>query len=273
MMAAPSLTPQLFSIFKMLIEERCGLHYHQDDVELLADRIGTRAAERGFESLLDYYYFLRYDADGLMELDRLIELLLVHETYFFREVDQLRVLVDVLLAPAVAAGQRPRVWCAACATGEEPLTIAMLLDERAILDRVGIVASDLSTAALERARRGEFGTRALRATPPEMFGRYLEQRDNRAVVRPGLIEQITWQRLNLVDAPAVAAMGTFDAILCRNVLIYFTDQTACNVVESLAGCLRPGGSLVVGVSESLMRFGTSLNCEERGGSFFYQKAS
>jgi chemotaxis protein methyltransferase CheR len=272
-MAALPLSPQVFSIFKLLIEERSGLHYHVNDADLLADRLAQRAIENGFDTLLDYYYFLRYDPGAGPECDRLIESLLVHETYFFREVDQLRVLVDVVLAPAIAAGERPRVWCAACATGEEPLTVAMLLAERGLLDRVELVASDLSAGALERARRGEFNARSLRATPPEVIGRFIDNQASRARVRPHLIEAIHWTRVNLVDPIAVAAMGLFDAILCRNVLIYFTDETARRVVETLAGGLRPAGHLLVGVSESLLRFGTSLRCEERGGVFFYQKVA
>ena len=78
-----------------------------------------------------------------------------------------------------------------------------------------------------------------------------------------------WRRVNLVDAAAVAALGAFDAILCRNVLIYFRDDTARRVVELLTSALVPGGHLLVGTSESLMRFGTALRCEERRSAFFY----
>ena len=86
----------------------------------------TRHRDR-LRSLLDYYYFLRYDDDGKVELERLVEALLVHETYFFRELEPLQVLVEHFVEPLVKQGMRPRIWCAACATGEEPLTLAMLL--------------------------------------------------------------------------------------------------------------------------------------------------
>jgi chemotaxis protein methyltransferase CheR len=104
-----------------------------------------------------------------------------------------------------------------------------------------------------------------------VIGRWLQGDAPQVRVRSALSESIQWQRVNLVDAAAVAALGAFDVILCRNVLIYFTDETARRVVDSLHRALRPGGQLLVGVSESLLRFGTSLRCEERGGSFFYQK--
>ncbi|MFP2963513.1 CheR family methyltransferase, partial [Myxococcus sp. 1LA] len=97
-------------------------------------------------------------------------------------------------------------------------------------------------------------------------------REGRPRVRPELVDAVDWRRVNLVDAAAVAQLGAFDAILCRNVLIYFQDDTARRVVSVLARALVPGGHLLVGTSESLMRFGTALTCEERRGTFFYTKA-
>jgi len=266
------LSPQVFAILASLIEGRAGLHYEPEDRELLADKVSTRALEAGFESLLDYYYFLRYDPRGEAALDELIDSLVVHETYFFREAQPLEVLVDEVLVPAVRAGRRPRVWCAACSTGEEPLTLAMLLAERRVLGDVELLASDISRRALERARVGEHNLRSLRALPPGIEGRFLDVVGGRPVVRPELTAAVEWRRINLMDAKAIGELGAFDAILCRNVLIYFQDETALRVVESLVGALRPGGHLLVGTSESLMRFGTALLCEERRGVFFYTKA-
>jgi chemotaxis protein methyltransferase CheR len=271
-MAALPMSPQVFAILTALIEQRSGLHYRQEDRDLLEDRVSARALDAGFDSLLDYYYFLRYDPAGPQALDALVDSLLVHETYFFREAPPLKVLVEDVLAPAVAAGRRPRVWCAACSTGEEPLTLAMMLADRGVLAGVELVASDLSPRALERARTGEHNLRSLRALPPGVDGRWLEVRDGRPYVKPELVAAVDWRRVNLVDEAAVAALGTFDVIICRNVLIYFKDDTARRVVESLTRALVPGGHLLVGTSESLMRFGTALACEERRGAFIYIKA-
>jgi chemotaxis protein methyltransferase CheR len=268
-MPALSMSPQVFAILAGLVEQRAGLHYRPEDRELLEDKVAPRALDAGFDSLLDYYYFLRYDPAGSEALDALVDSLLVHETYFFREPLPLQVLAEDVLAPAVRAGRRPRVWCAACSTGEEPLTLAMMLAEQGVLSGVELVASDLSARALERARAGEHNLRSLRALPPGVEGRWLEVRDGRPRVRPELVAAVDWRRVNLVDAAAVAALGAFDAILCRNVLIYFRDDTARRVVDSLSCALVPGGHLLMGTSESLMRFGTALACEERRGAFFY----
>lgn len=267
---ALSLSPSLFSLLSAMIEARAGLHYGVADRELFAEKVSARALEQGFESLLDYYYFLRYDPGGDAELGQLIEVLTVNETYFFRELDQLQWLVDELLAPRCAAGLRPRLWSAACASGEEPLTVAMLLADRGIVDQVQIVASDLSERALARARRGVYPLRSLRQRRPALAARYLHPDEGRLVVAPELAAGIDWRRVNLVDDAEVAALGRFDVVLCRNVLIYFSDETARGVIGRLTRALRPGGALLIGISESLLRLGTALACEEHGGVFVYR---
>ncbi len=271
-MAALPLRPQVFAILSALIEERSGLHYELADIDMIADKISTRALDAGFESLLDYYYYLRYDDASQAELDALLDALVVNETYFFRELDTLKRMVSDFIEPEVRAGVRPRVWCAACSTGEEPFTLAMLLADLGILNQVDLVASDISTRALARAKAGEFGPRSLRQIPPGgIDARWLDQTEGRIRVRGELKDAVQWRRLNLLDESAIATMGPFDVILCRNVLIYFSDETAKRVLQSLTSALRPGGALGVGVSESLLRFGTSLECEERGGVFLYRK--
>jgi chemotaxis protein methyltransferase CheR len=268
----PELSPQVFAILRGLIEERTGIHYKPDDRGLLGDKLMGRLAEAGFDSFLDYYYFLRYDPDGAVEMDALIDSIVVGETYLFREYDQLLFLVDDLLLPAVEAGHRPRVWSAACATGEEPFSVAILLHRRGALGQVELVASDISPRALERARGGVLARRALRHLPPiDVSDCLTELPAGTLAISPFIRDAVTWQRVNLVDQSAVSGLGRFDVVLCRNVLIYFDDPTARRVIELLAGALVPGGVLLVGVSESLLRFGTSLVSEERSGTFYYRR--
>lgn len=265
------LSPQVFAILSTLIEERTGLHYDLRELDLLAERVSGRAVERGFESLLDYYYFLRYDPAADAELSLLVEALVVNETYFFREVPALQVLVRDFVPKLIAQGLRPRIWCAACSTGEEPLTLAMLLDEAGLLDQVTIVASDISARTLAHAKSGLFRRRSLRALPPSAVGRWLEGDENGMRVVPHIARAVNWQRVNLIDEREVAALGRFDAIVCRNVLIYFRDRTIEQVIDHLWQRLSPDGRLVVGASESLLRFNVAFACEEQSGAFYYRK--
>lgn len=267
------LTPPLFAILSSLIEERTGLCYTLQDQELLISKLSPRVLELGFGSFFDYYHYLRYDPESERELTALINALVVNETYFFREFTPLSVLVSEFVAPRARAGQRVRIWCAACSTGEEPLTLAMLLAQHDVLDKVDLIASDISTAALAKARSGEYNRRSLRQVPaPHLVARWLTVRERSIAIDPALVAAIQWQQLNLMDTQAIEALGPLDWILCRNVLIYFRDETAARVVNRMSQQLRPGGVLLVGVSESLMRFGTELSCEEHAGVFSYRKA-
>ena len=266
------LSPQLFAVFAGLVEQAAGLHYAAADRELFAAKLTAHASDRGHDALLDYYYRLRYDDATGAELASLIEVLLVHETYLFREADALTELVDGHLVPIVRAGRRARVWSAACSTGEEPFTLAMLLDARGALDGVEIIATDLSPAVIEGARRGRLGRRALRdGHPAELAARYTEASAHGITIAPRILAAVQFSTGNLVGATA-PTLGQFDAIVCRNVLIYFRAEQILRVIDRLADHLAPGGLIAVGASESLLRFGTRLVCEERGRSFFYRSA-
>lgn len=268
-----SLSPQVFAILSALIEERTGIHYQPGDSQLLADKLAPRVLERGLDSLLDYYYFLRYDPGADAELAQLVEALVVRETYFFRELPALEVLAKAIVPELVARGGRARIWCAASSTGEEPLTLAMLLDDAGLLGDVTIVASDISARALAHAKEGRFFRRSLRSLTPDAEKRWFSPCDGGVRIVPRIASAVEWRQVNLVVPEDVARLGRFDVILCRNVLIYFSDSTVETVISLLGGALHADGLLVVGASESLLRFDAGFACEERAGSFFYRKGS
>ncbi len=264
----------VLAILGSLVEERIGLHYRAEEVELFWSKVSSRMEVAGFESALDYYYYLRYDDPTGTELDALIDSLVVGETYLFREIDALRAAIKYVLTPAIDTRGRARVWCAGCASGEEPYSLGMLAADAGILPSLEIIASDVSERALRRAMTGTLSQRALRAvdTAPALAERWLtyDAEGQPSVLRP-LREAIRFERVNLIDKARILDLGSFDVIFCRNVLIYFRDSVVQQVVGYLANALRPNGRLVVGASESLLRFGTALRFEERGGAFFYTK--
>ncbi|HXI55024.1 MAG TPA: protein-glutamate O-methyltransferase CheR [Polyangia bacterium] len=263
----------MFSILSGLVAERAGLHFDPANASLFAEKVGARAVEAGFESLLDYYYFLRYDDHGRQELNMLVEALVVGETYLFRELAPLELAISRFVVPQVGGGRRPRIWSAACATGEEPHTLAMLLAARGLLDDVDLLASDINAASLSRARSGRFSRRAVRTEVPAFAAPWMQICERDVAIDSHLTRAIDWRQINLVDDAAVIGQGTFDVIFCRNVLIYFSDETVRTVINRLTNRLRVGGALFVGISESLLRFGTALRCEEHEGVFLYRKIS
>lgn len=267
------LSPPVFSILSSYIEEKVGITYSARDRELLQNKVASRARELGFDSLLDYYYFLKYDAGGELELTELIETLVVNETYFFREWSAVQTVVESFIVPWCAEGYQPRIWSAACATGEEPLSLAMLLDDKNLLDQVEIVATDISTRALAKAQSGKFGKRSVRNTlDPRLFEKYLTPIENGCFEVPShLVQAIEWKKRNLMEKNHLGPSEFFDLILCRNVLIYFSDQSVRAVLDQLSQSLVNKGVLLIGVSESLLRYSGHFLGEERGGAFVYRK--
>ncbi|GAB4411802.1 MAG: protein-glutamate O-methyltransferase CheR [Anaerolineae bacterium] len=272
---AITLTENVFLLLRDLIFERTGVYFGAEKREILADKLAPLVLERGMRSFLDYYYLLRYDPSAADEWDRVVDAISVPETYFWREVDQLQVLVNELL-PQVIAGQprEPiRIWSAACATGEEPLTLAMLLNEAGWFERaaIEIVGSDVSPRALTIARQGVYRERSFRSLPPHLRSRYFELQDGRWRVDPALHRRVTWARVNLVDDNAVAQYAAAPFILCRNVFIYFAEDAVRRTVAQMYAHMPSPAYLFVGAAESLLKYQTRFRLQQIGGTFVYVK--
>ena len=172
-------------LLRDLVHGHTGMFYDESRLSFMLDRLSARAVERGFDSLLDYYYLLKYDPQAEEEWARAIDALSVQETYFWRESDQLRALTEAILPGLVAAGRRPvRIWSFPCATGEEPLSIAMALTEAGWFERASIElhASDASEAALKKAATRLYGGRSFRQLSVPLRDRYFDPVAGTAIV-------------------------------------------------------------------------------------------
>ena len=267
------LAENIFILLRDLIHERTGLFFGSDRRELLADKLSPRVVDCGFESFIDYYYLLKYDTARADEWRRLMDVLAVPETYFWREADHFNALVNVVV-PALAQQGRPlRIWSAACASGEEPLTLALALTEAGWMERlpIEIRASDASEALLDKARAGVFRERSFRALPPVLQAKYFEPNGSGWCVAPQILRAVSWQTANLTVEADVAALATADIIFCRNVFIYFSDAATAKVVNTFYRLMPSPGYLFVGTSESLLRLGTRFELEDIGNTFVYVK--
>jgi chemotaxis protein methyltransferase CheR len=268
------LSSAALPLLAAVVHERLGLAYEPHRYDVLADRLAPLVLERGFDSFLDYYYLLKYDADASGEWRRVMDALSVTETYFWREIDQLRAVADHIV-PALARDRLPlRVWSVPCATGEEPLTLAMLLEEAGWFGRAAIEihASDASPAALERARAGYYRERSFRVLPPALRERYFTPAGEGWRVSPALHARVTsWSVANLLCEGDVAPRARVPIVLCRNVFIYFSAASMTRVADSFARAMPPRGYLCLGASESLLKLRTAFTLEEIGGAFVYVK--
>lgn len=265
-----------FTLVRDLIHERTGLFYDDSKRDMLINKLAARVVERRLSSFLDYYYLLKYDPQAEQEWRHVLDVLSVPETYFWREMDAVRALVDVLVPRWVAQhpGQTLRIWSAACASGEEPLTIAMALDQAGWFRRVpiAITGSDGSPAAIAQARRGVYRERSLRALPPELRERYFSAGPDGWRPAPEIHARVAWATVNLLDARAVAPLARAPFVFCRNVFIYFSPEAIRTTVHRFAEQMPSPGYLLLGVSESLMRLTDRLSLEEIGEAFVYVKA-
>jgi chemotaxis protein methyltransferase CheR len=264
-------------LLRDLIHERTGLFFDNGKGDILTDKLSPLVIERGFTSLLDYYYLLKYDEAAQDEWLNVMNALSVQETYFWREMDQVRALVEWVVPRWFAApGAGPlKIWSAACATGEEPLTIAMALDEAGWLGRapIEIHASDASTAAVAKARRGVYRERSFRNLSAELRANYFthEAATKTWRIDAKLHARIKWGVVNLMNEAEVALWAAANVIFCRNVFIYFSDQTIGRTVRSFAARIRPPGYLFVAASESLLRISADFELQEIGSAFVYVK--
>jgi chemotaxis protein methyltransferase CheR len=269
------LTDGAFALLRDLIHERTGLYYENGKSDLLTDKLSPLVIERGFSSFLDYYYLLKYDAEAKQEWKRVMDALSVQETYFWREMDQVRALVDVIVPDyfSTARARSLRIWSAACAAGEEPLSIAMALNEAGWFDRapIEIYASDASAAAIERARRGLYRERSFRSLPPHLREKYFSKEHGASRVSPSLQARINWAVVNLMDEAAVSKFAASHVIFCRNVFIYFSEEAIRKTVRLFAERMPERGYLCVSASESLLRLTTLFQFQEIGGAFVYVK--
>jgi len=244
------------SVFRKLrdfIYERTGIYISDSKKYLLENRLQRRIHEKGFKGYEDYFYFLRYNADG-DEIKSLFDAVTTNETYFFREPQHFDILFDHIFPELSSNGRyRFRVWSAGCSTGEEPYTISMLFRERYKVGGVTmeIIGTDLSETVLEAAKRGVYSSYSVRNVPESFMKKYFRQSGHSFILDDSIKRSVRFQRVNLVDEFAMKRFRNYDVIFCRNVLIYFDDKAKKKVVSHLFDALKPGGYLFIGASESL----------------------
>jgi chemotaxis protein methyltransferase CheR len=258
-------------LLRDLIHERLGTYFDESRFDTMLDKLEEPARARNCRSILDYYYLLKYDQDGNQEWERVMDALSVQETYFWREMSQIRLLVDLLVPQWFQAHSRPlRIWSAACASGEEPFTLAIALQEAGWGKHpIQIVASDASEAALSKARRGLFRERSFRALPVELRNKYFQPQAQAWQIRPDIQSRVQFRHANLVARTDVTDLANTPIIFCRNVFIYFSPDGIRRALSSFAGSMPDKSYLFVGASESLLKLTNDFDLEEIKDAFVY----
>jgi len=269
---------ELLVALAALLKERVGLHIRQDSYSALALAVRARleALAPGVPDAAAYLSLLG-SPGGDEELRRLLPLVTVGKTSFFRDERQfqaLRALLPGLRERPRGGGSPLRVWSAGCATGEEPYSIAMTCAEAGFEPaELELLATDVNPEAVAAAARGLYEARRVREVPQPLLGRHFDREGDAWRVRASLRRYVTAIRPhNLVSTLFPApGYGAWDVIFCRNVIIYFDTPTTQRVLEQLLQALVPGGYLFLGYSESLFRLFDGFELTEVAGAFLYRK--
>jgi chemotaxis protein methyltransferase CheR len=274
--APPDLTADEYARFCEFFYQKTGISFNEKKVYFVKRRLQERMSARAAVSFRDYFSALRFDLKGV-ELQQLINLLTVNETYFLREDYQFNALVEGML-PEFAAGRRPgsliRIWSMPCSTGEEPYSIAIhILEHWRQSDdyAIEICGSDIDSSALAKARAGRYAERSLHRVSQPLRRKYFHARGDDFQICDELRESIDFSAINIVDRLAMARMRDVDVVFCRNLLIYFDDVSRREAVELLYEAMSPGGYVCLGHSESMSRISSLFRPRRFAGTIVYQK--
>jgi chemotaxis protein methyltransferase CheR len=259
-----------------LVRSQFGLSFGEESRYLVEKRVARRIASLGSASTAAYLHDLRRGDAGREELLQLVDELTTNETYFFRELRQLRALVHEVLPERRLreAGHPVQVWSAGCSSGEEPYSVVMMALEAGLVPGrdLRVYASDVAPSVLTRARRGVYRPSSFRETPDALRDKYFVEKDGLYHIHDDVKRHVDFIRLNLLDDAKMALLGRVDVVLCRNVIIYFDASTKGRVIRSFYDRLRPGGYLLLGHSESLVTLSTAFELCHLREDLVYRRA-
>ena len=270
------LSEDVFRLIRDIIRDYCGLYFDDSSKYLLEKRLSRRIRNHNLNDFRDYYRFIRYDKNYDDELAAIIDLLTVNETYFFREQNQLKAFSEEILKELREknrASRSLRIWSAGCSTGEEPYTLAMLINEHGDFNGwdIEIYGSDINQRVLQAARKGIYRKNSFRTADPYFVGKYFTDEGGSLRISDGIKKYVHFSYLNLLDPFKTRFLGKMDIVLCRNVLIYFDGPSRKKVIENFYERLVEGGYLLLGHAESLINISTAFTLKHFRNDMVYQK--
>lgn len=252
-----------YTAFIRKIKEKSGINLAQYKEAQMKRRLTTLRLKHGHNTFVSFYEAMMKDKVLFYEfLDRMT----INVSEFWRNPNRWDVLRTIILPALHKNNPRLKVWSAACSTGEEPYSLAMILAEAGLLRSSQVHATDIDDGALQRAKDALYQERSLKEVPPDYVVRYFTKQGDYYHVKPELTQSIQFKKQNLLED---SFDSQYDLIICRNVMIYFTEEAKTMLYHKFARALRPGGVLFVGSTEQIFTPGQySLESTE---TFFYRK--
>ncbi|MFH1098007.1 MAG: CheR family methyltransferase [Candidatus Desantisbacteria bacterium] len=278
---SPDLSEEEFLLFQRYISDNAGLFLDDSKLDTLRTALLARTTALNLKDYREYYRFISFNPRGGEEFKELMNLLTVGETYFFRDIKHFEILGKYILPELIKykkdrGDNSIRIWSAGCSTGEEPYSIAMFLLENFTIPSlwdIEILATDVSTKALQKAREGIYTKWSLRAIDRKYSQKHFTTVENRYHLNDDIKQMVRFEYFNLIREPyPLTKMGNYwDIILCKNVTIYFKIDSTKRVIHDFYQSLRDGGSLFIGMSESLFQISDEFSLTEHDNCFLYKK--
>lgn len=253
-----AMSDEAFFILRDYVYNNCGIYINESKKYLIESRISNRLSINKLNSFDEYTSFLTKN-NNIKELHELIDSITINETYFFRGIEQFEALTKVIIPEIIRNKPEKkkvvRIWSAACSTGEEPYSIAMMIQKH-LQDEYSkvnfqILASDINNTVIETARKAEYYQYSVRNTPEEYLNKYFIIKDNTYYLKNEIRKMVKFSNINLYDSEQVRMVTGCDIIFCCNVLIYFDAVSRKKVLNDLFQVINNNGYLIVGQSESL----------------------
>ncbi|WP_022851743.1 CheR family methyltransferase [Limisalsivibrio acetivorans] len=263
-----------FVELKDIIYKNSAISFADSKKYLLENRLTKRLQELNFNSFKDYIYYLKYNVKKNEEMEILLNLVTINETYFLRERGQMDYMVKTVIPELQAKGKRSiKIWSAACSSGEEPYSLAILLNEAGLFNKLNIeiMASDINTEVLNTAKSGVYRTVSFRGVPPNITSKYFTKDGFTYKLDPSIKSKIKFFQANLLSPVVGSKVGKVDIIFCRNVLIYFDVDAKKKVIDMFHRTLGMPGHMFLGHSETLNKINDSFTMKNFGGGIVYMK--
>ncbi|MDN4608736.1 CheR family methyltransferase [Sporosarcina highlanderae] len=252
-----------YASFIVNIKKKTGIDLSLYKEPQMKRRLTSLYEKRGYHSFSDYFIAIHNDQELL---DDFLERITINVTEFYRNAQRWEILEQKILPMLLSTNKNLKTWSAACSSGEEPYSLAMVLSAHLPLKNVSILATDLDTMVLDKAEVGLYAKRSLKELPKKMLDRFFINQGQYYQIKEEIKQTVRFQQHNLLNDKFE---NGFDLIICRNVMIYFTDKAKEQLYTNFAKALKPNGVLFVGSTEQI--FTPDKYGFEQVETFFYRK--
>lgn len=262
------------------IYQRTGLFFEEKKLFFLKKRLKERVLATDSSGATDYLRMLKFSDTSGAEFQAFTNLITTNETYFFREFEQLACFAENCLPEFKASKpgvglKNLNIWCAACSSGEEAYTLAIILKSMLLEEEEGwrcrVLGTDIDYNVLEQCEKGVYSKRSIKDVPPDYLESYFSPVSSNYSVNSSIRELVHFRHLNFMDRNSMRKMRGYDFVFCRNALIYFDEKSRKEVVNHIYNALNPGGFVYLGHSESIGRITNKFKLRWFGKHTAYQK--